>query len=753
MKNKFLSLVAISLMFAFMLSSCTKENSTNSSERLNSNNSNEVVDKLIDSNISEISNEVSEDTFLYEVSDIQIENKIKDITTIVKQNDFVFGTGYTVNEYNVASYTFFLIDVKNNSSVFYYPYLHPEEHSVIAMAATSEKEIFFIDYVEKYELSDTASSGYSYNLNMIDIHGNIGLSVNLDEYMNGEDSIFTTLAMDNNNIFVQTSKSILVFNKQGSLLFNINLNDDDEYYYFNTYFPLLSLYNGLITLPHIVEDQLILSSVDINTQKLEQIGELPIDYTSIYSGYEENLEVFMVGEDSIFSHSLTSGENHRFLNLLSIGLNPFQVSHWSFLSSDQIAFLYQTETYITKVSLLTKTKVQQNSQKILKLASLSPNIDVVSKFNRSSKNYRIEIVDYSKFVVGRDYSEAINQLNLDIMTGNIPDIIDLFRLEYKEFANSGLLSDIYSFFEKDEAINIDLLFKSVSQSLELEGKLFAIPTDFSIGTILGVSSSVGNNIGITLDEFINLRENLDENVTLFNNMPSAMFIDLYCEVNSENFIDFEQRIANFDSEEFVNALEFSKSFNAVSDTIPTISSEDSLMYGESILLYRELRGISDLYVMEVETVGKDITAIGIPQNAGNGSIMYPNNLYGICNNSYNSEGAWEFIKFLLSEDFQRSVTDTSIPVLESVFFEEIYNLMNPIYVESSELGKQYPAMTQEQANEIHEIILTSKINKLNKKIADIINEEVGSFFADAKSAEVTASLINNRIEVLLNESA
>lgn len=753
MKNKFLSIITIVVISSFILSSCAKN-----TENLNKDEKNEG--SIISSNsISQIDNSISQIDYeyTYSPSTIQVDNnKVKNITNIVEKNGTLFGTGYAPNRQGNITYNFFSISM-DSSVVYYYPYSTPVESNVLFITANSKNEIFFI-----LSSFDAKSGNQLYTLNMIDADGNVNLTFDINEYFQNPENYICGLELDDiNNIYIQTANNVLIFNEDGILFFDI----DFKGLYGDSIF---SLYDGRVIFPAFNNNNdITLYSIDLNAKKLEELANL-VDVDKVCSGYGEGAEIFIFSQNALYSYSLINGKNIFLLNWSDINFDYSQISNLSISSSDKFSFLFfeNPNLNITGVTILEKTKVQESSQTIIKLASFAPNRELIGKYNRNSENYRIEVVDYSEFVVGTDYSEAITKLNLDILSGNCPDILDLYAIEYDEYAKSGFLDDLYIYFDNDKTMDTDLLMSGLVEALTIDNKLFAITPEFFITTIVGLSSEIGDEIGISLDELISLNDNLENEyeTALFNNMTNLLFVDLYCTINLGNFIDYEKNITYFDSPEFIRLIEFSAQFNNV-NTSPFgdgsangswMSDEESMSQGTSILALKDLLNVSDLYVMEVGTVGKDLTAIGIPTNLTVGNnIVSPTALYGICNGADNPNGAWDFIKYFLSEEYQQDdYTRSYFPVLEAVYLSEIERLMNPEYdVDNPNLGEFYPAMTQAQANELLEIIKNSNVRKPNSIIMNIIHEEISAFFSGYKSIEETVDIINNRVKVFLNEQS
>ena len=64
-----------------------------------------------------------------------------------------------------------------------------------------------------------------------------------------------------------------------------------------------------------------------------------------------------------------------------------------------------------------------------------------------------------------------------------------------------------------------------------------------------------------------------------------------------------------------------------------------------------------------------------------------------------------------------------------------------------------PPMSQEQVDKIVAFVESvDKVSYYNEDIQNIIDEEVAPFFADQKTAEDVASIIQNRVELYVNEN-
>jgi len=120
------------------------------------------------------------------------------------------------------------------------------------------------------------------------------------------------------------------------------------------------------------------------------------------------------------------------------------------------------------------------------------------------------------------------------------------------------------------------------------------------------------------------------------------------------------------------------------------------------------------------------------------------------------EGAWEFVRYFLTEDFQRDrmyeMNESGLPTRRDIFKEraqraanqEGYCFINDEYFPVS-------PMTQEQIDRA-----VGFIENLHKSAFDdeiimsIIYEEAESFFQGQKTAEDVTGLIQNRVQLYLS---
>jgi multiple sugar transport system substrate-binding protein len=117
--------------------------------------------------------------------------------------------------------------------------------------------------------------------------------------------------------------------------------------------------------------------------------------------------------------------------------------------------------------------------------------------------------------------------------------------------------------------------------------------------------------------------------------------------------------------------------------------------------------------------------------------------------------AWNFMKFLMSEEMQSIPEQTGISINKAVNDKAIKDLVKQGVVSDPKAGKAIEA-SEENLQPFKEIVFEAGLrnygyNDEHNKLSMIIAEEAKAFFTGQKSAEVTTKQMQNRIMIYLNE--
>ena len=233
---------------------------------------------------------------------------------------------------------------------------------------------------------------------------------------------------------------------------------------------------------------------------------LPMNTSNIWTGSGE-YGIYCSDSSYLLGINTETGETVKILNWVNCDIHSDSIINLSVLPSGEIlCFLrsidHFSDEYQVKFEmvLISERPADQVPQKtVLTLATLYTNYDfraAVINFNKKNEKYRIEIKDYEEFNTPEDYNAGLLKLSTEIISGNVPDILLVNNLPYKQYIGKGLLEDLYPFIDADEALGgRDALMSNVLSALEKDGGLYQIAPYFSVITAVGSSSVVGPDMG------------------------------------------------------------------------------------------------------------------------------------------------------------------------------------------------------------------------------------------------------------------
>ena len=399
------------------------------------------------------------------------------------------------------------------------------------------------------------------------------------------------------------------------------------------------------------------------------------------------------------------------------------------------------------------------------------------RFNRTHDDVRLEYLDYSQYNTENDLSVGMTKFNTEVMAGNLPDIIPTRQIAYRQIASKGLLEDLYPYIDNDSELKREDFFPNLLSALEVNGGLYQIVSGFSVETLSGAASIVGDTPGWTYDEFNEALAKMPEGctplepyVTRDQVLSSLLYADM------DSFVDWTSGKVNFESDSFKQLLEFVKQFPADynwEEHDARESTQDLLRQGRQMLTQTYLYGLDAILWNDVNFGGKS-TYIGWPTSDGVGSIMRFDNGFAMSKSCSNKDAAWEFFRSMLTEDGQSNIY--TIPSNRNVFDKQLKDFMTPRYVKDAdgnykldengekiqesrggwvdETGEEHHiyAMTQEQADDIINVIETcTKVASYETSIFDIVNEQAQAYFADQRSLDEVAHLIQSKANIYVNE--
>ncbi|MDE6761169.1 MAG: extracellular solute-binding protein [Lachnospiraceae bacterium] len=390
----------------------------------------------------------------------------------------------------------------------------------------------------------------------------------------------------------------------------------------------------------------------------------------------------------------------------------------------------------------------------------------VAAFNKEDKEYQIEIKDYSE----NANVDPVTMLNTDILSGNTPDLIGLMQLPLEQYAGKGILEDLTPYFEQDKDISEDDLLDSLVNAMKIDGKLYYLVSSFEVKTLVAGKKTVDSDKGWNYQKMKQLLDTMEDDMrALPYDSKNDRFINLMHFGGGYNeFVDWKEGSCNFDCQEFKDMLAICNDGN--DDTAAEeIASADEVNMLTSMLkngkiLFVPGRITPDQILANRKMLGQDITCLG-----SYFSFSDTSDEVGIYAKSAVKEGAWRFLKRLVSREYQgenllhfwdmpsrKDCIEDYIKTMTATegYTDEFGNVITPLssvecadgnVVKTSPLGEADVELFRNFLND------TFQITGYEQQIFTILSEEVSDYFSGDKDLDETVSVIQNRVANYMNE--
>lgn len=503
-------------------------------------------------------------------------------------------------------------------------------------------------------------------------------------------------------------------------------------------------------------------------------------YYNLVSGGENTL--YYTDDYGLNRYDIQSGESTQIMSYINSDLSTNSMDNFVMLNDEQfIGFYYDYQDSTTMGGLFTYVKPEDiKDRSVLVLAGDYIDWNLrrrVVDYNKTSEDYRIVVKDYNSYNTSEDYQLGNKQLNNDIISGNMPDILIVNNnMTMDSYISKGLIANVDDLIAKDAELSQNEYLQNVWDAYRVNGKLYYVIPSFYISTMIGKQSIFGDRTSITMEELQTIQAGMPEEPSLFGeDVLRDTFLNLMMGYCGSDFVDVSTGKCNFDTDSFVAMLTYAGS-------LPEEYGED--FWGEDYWnnyesQYREDRTLLDSITIssirdlnsEINGVfGEDISFVGFPTDNGVGSILRSGNVtYALSAKSKNLDGAWNFVRYYLTKDYQDTVQEQeyNLPVLRSSFEDNVNAATErPFYLDEDGNKVEYddtyyingeeiilPTLTKEQVDKI--VSFVESVNKsgyYNEAVSNIIDEEAGAYFSGQKSAKDVAAVIQSRVQVYVNEN-
>ncbi len=223
-------------------------------------------------------------------------------------------------------------------------------------------------------------------------------------------------------------------------------------------------------------------------------------------------------------------------------------------------------------------------------------------------------------------------------------------------------------------------------------------------------------------------------------------------MESSPFLNFEKGESHFDDIQFQKVLELAKAYGEA--PVPSGEVSGLIKEGRCIATFQEIN-FADRFVEVMEEYGEECHFIGYPGQTGYSGYWSSVFLIVVNKKSEYLETITEFLQYLLDIDNQQKL-DYAISVREDAVRQNVF------WDEWSEMWRYKAAgngsweFTKQNGDSYIEdyVEFLKKLGPWNSSytvISDIVSEEAKDYFNGVRSAEQTAEIIDNRVQLYLDE--
>jgi len=504
--------------------------------------------------------------------------------------------------------------------------------------------------------------------------------------------------------------------------------------------------------PHFWE----LRPVEVESGAIGDIIDVPWKnhYLSYESGMAVGSEFIMDDETNVSVWSVGEENFTEKINLLDSGIDGSKL--WGITAvKDGTYWAIRKDTVdgmgVERICELTKIPPEEVKEKTvitIACSSTSALRERILAFNRENTEYQVKVIDYSIYP-SYPTNEQVTRLNLDMISENAPDILYLKGFEgvVDDYIRQGLLEDLNTWIDADPEIDRADYLNNIFEAYEVNGGLYELPTSFEINTLKADAKFVGEVPGITMEGLHQLGKKYPE-YKLVDDSQSGFLKDM---LQFGTMMDMVNGTCNFDSEEFIELLEMAKE-------LPETTTGDGRL---SILQWAYIRDFEDFRRWEIQFNPNkvDYTYIGFPGMGGNGALIQSNGLsFAITSQSKYKDGAWQFIRYFLGEEYQTSVglhvSAAQFPVKLSVLEQQAENATKPISADGRDEDGVFtvPGLSKARADELVAYLKSlNQTGRMDWEVYNIVIEEAGAYFAGQKTVQDVAKTIQGRVWIYLAE--
>jgi len=595
----------------------------------------------------------------------------------------------------------------------------------------------------------------------------LGTDVSEDEYY-----YVNSILCTDEKLVLWAMNNIDVYSLTGELIKSIDVSNADLG-------QLFVLRDGSLASLLYGENNMELVRINLET------GEISEKTTVPYNGYNYShysgtyCDFLLVDSSGVYTYNLGDESHKKIMDFVDSDLASSSCYSLMQLTEESFfAWTYNEIDYQSECGIFTKVDPSTIKDKeVLTLGVLWMDSAVrkrVVEFNKASDTYRIRVEEYSQYNTSDDYTVGLSRLNTDIASGNAPDIMCLSgEMPVESYMSKGLFVDLKTFVDNDTELKVEEYMPEAIDAFSQNGKWYQLIPSYYLYTVFGKTSDVGEEPGITFEELQALREKKGEDVQVFSERTKLSVLNDAIMMNSDEYINWETGECYFNTDKFIDLLEFANEFPSEIDyeelyNDPTYWEKQETMFrdGKALLQPYTIANFRDFLYCEEGTFGEQITAVGFPVNEGTGNAYMYNLAFAVSAKSKHQDVAWDFLRYYLTDEYQDSL-EYGWPIKLSSLEKRMQEAQQKPYYEDENGNKvEYDetyyiggmeivldTLTQEDCDRIVGFLKSADhVYSYDRNIISILEEECAAYFEGQKTVKEVSDIIQSRIHIYVNEN-
>lgn len=383
--------------------------------------------------------------------------------------------------------------------------------------------------------------------------------------------------------------------------------------------------------------------------------------------------------------------------------------------------------------------------------------------------------------------EYVNKMNTELMSGKGADLIATDIIPYYKYIESGQMEDLTYYMQNDPDFDTTAYQTNLWEALRVKEGQYVFPLDynFSFGTYDTTLldsfqvEKIKEKESFTVEELTkigadNFKTPIEDGPVLYQYYGGYEFFRMVFGQKFSQFIDIKDKKVSLISPAFIELLhtikEYEKKGYIHKDFIAEGKSTEAIIesMGKDQVYFR----INDVFTLinlfqdqEEEVVfstggavGENEEIAGLFTNEQNEIPFQYYQGYMMNTNSANKRLSWEFLKFLVDEQMQTSLSIFGVPMNNQARMEKARLYVSNQFFSTKE--SRDPVSLTEKQQRVYEAYMTQledfsrQLNRYiwkDSMVQEMVMKEVAYYFKGEKSAEEVAEILQNKVELYLNE--